>query len=133
MGSQPPVDRPTIRAHKRQFAWQVLVPFLAMAILIIAGAVLVVSGGESRTGVWADVSAIWLLIPALLFAFVILAILVTTIYGMIKLLQVLPHYTGKAQDMFALLSTSTRKVADGATRPFVWFRQVGAAIRSIFK
>ena len=133
MANEPPVDRPTIRAHKRQFAWQILVPFLVMAGLIIAGAVLVVTGGAPRTGVWADISVIWLLAPALFFALAFLAIVITTIYGMAKLMQVMPHYTGKAQGIFALLSTGTRKVADGAAKPFVWFQQAGAAIKSIFK
>ena len=133
MITQPPVDRPTLRAHKRQLAWQILVPFLIMAALIIAGAVLVTSGGESQTGVWADVSLIWLLAPALFIALAVLAILITTVYGMAKLLQVMPHFTAKAQGIFALLSTGTRKLADGATKPFVWFRQAGAVIKSIFK
>ena len=133
MVNQPPVDRPTVRAHKRQFTWQILVPFLMMAGLIIAGAVLVVTGGASRTGVWADVSLIWLLAPALFFALAFLVIMITIIYGMAKLLQVLPRYIGKAQGIFARLSGGTRKVADGATKPFFWFRQTGAVIKSIFR
>ncbi|HEY5270699.1 MAG TPA: hypothetical protein VII97_10210 [Anaerolineales bacterium] len=133
MINQPPVDRPTVRAHKRQFAWQILLPFLVMAGLIIAGSVLVVSGGAPRTGVWADISAIWFLTPVLFFALAILVIVVTTVYGMAKLLQVLPHYTGKAQGIFARLSAGTRKVADGSTKPFVWFQQAGAVIKSIFR
>ncbi len=133
MENQPPVERPTVRAHKRQFAWQILVPFLVMAGLIIAGALLVVTGGAPRTGVWADVSLIWLLVPALFIALMILAFVITAVYGMAKLLQILPHYTGKAQGIFALLSAGTRKVADGATKPIVWFRQAGAVIKSIFR
>lgn len=133
MVNQPPVDRPTVRTHKRQLAWQILVPFLVMAGLIIAGAVLVVTGGAPRTGVWADVSLIWLLAPALFFALAFLVIMLTIIYGMAKLLQIMPRYTGKAQDIFARLSAGTRKVADGTTKPFVWFRQAGAVIKSIFR
>jgi hypothetical protein len=133
METQTPVERPTVRAHKRQFAWQILVPFLVMAALIVAGATLVVTGGTSRTGVWADVSLVWLIAPALLIALMVLAILAATIYGMFKLLQVLPRYTGKTQDIFAMLSAGTRKVADGAARPIVWVREAGAAIKSIFK
>ncbi|MBE3119900.1 MAG: hypothetical protein IMZ50_14245 [Candidatus Atribacteria bacterium] len=133
MMNQRSVDRPTVCAHKRQLAWQILVPFLVMAGLIIAGAVLVVTGGAPRTGVWADVSLIWLLAPALFFALAFLVIMITIIYGMAKLLQIMPRYTGKAQDIFARLSAGTRKVADGATKPFVWFRQAGAVIKSIFR
>jgi hypothetical protein len=133
MENQPPFERPTVRAHKRQFAWQILVPFLVMAALIITGAVLVVTGGESQNGVWADISMIWLIAPALLFALAFLVLLITIIYGMIKLLQVIPVYTGKAQGIFVLLSSGTRKLADGAAKPFVWFRQAGAVIKSIFR
>lgn len=133
MIKKPPVDRPTISAHMRQFAWQILVPFLVMAGLIIAGAVLVVTGGAPRTGIWADVSLIWLLAPALFFALAFLVIMITIIYGMAKLLQVIPHYTVKAQGIFARISARTRKVADGTTKPFVWYQQAGAVIKSIFR
>jgi hypothetical protein len=133
MTIEPAVDRPTVRAHKRQFAWQILVPFLVMAGLIITGAVLVVTGETSRTGTWADVSVIWILVPTLLFALMFLVIIITIIYGMIKLLQILPRYTGKTQDIFAQVSAGTRKAADGATKPFVWYRQAGAVIKSLFK
>jgi uncharacterized membrane protein YhdT len=133
MEKQPPVDRLTVRAHKRQFAWQILVPILVMAGLIIAGAVLIATGGAARNSVWADVSVIWLLIPALIIALMIMTLVVTTIYGMAKLLQILPHYTGKAQGIFSQVSSGTRKLADGAARPFVWFHQAGAVIKYIFR
>ena len=133
MINQPPVERPTVRAHKRQLAWQILVPFLMIAGLIIAGAVQVVTDEAPRTGIWANVSVIWLLAPALFFALAFLVIIVTIIYGMAKLLQILPHCTSKAQGIFVQLSAGTRKVSDGATKPFVWFRQAGAVIRSIFR
>ena len=133
MADQKTPDSPTLRNHKRQFAWQILVPFLLMAGLIIAGAVLVVTTGAPRTGDWADISVILLLAPALFVALAFLVIATTIIYGMAKLLQVIPHYTGKAQGIFALLSTGTRKLADGAAKPFVWFRQAGAVIKSIFR
>jgi len=131
MMNQPPVDRPTVRAHKRQFAWQILVPFLVMAGLIVAGAVLVVSGGAPETGTWTDISVIWLFAPALIFALAFLMVLITIIYGMAKLLQILPHYTGKVQGILAQLSAGTRKVANGTTKPFIWFRQAGAVIKSL--
>jgi len=133
MANQFPDNHLTLRAHKRQFAWQILVPFLVMAGLFIAGAVLVVTGGASRTGNWADISMIWLLAPALFIALVILAIAITIIYGMAKLTQILPSYTGKARNIFTQLSTGSRKVADGTVRPFIWFKQAGAVIKTIFK
>ncbi len=133
MANQLSEDRPTLHSHKRQFAWQILVPFLVMAGLIIAGAVLITSGGAARASIWADVSVIWLLIPALFIALAFLAILITVIYGMGKVLQIIPHYSGKAQGIFHRISSGTRRAADGATKPFFWFKEAGAVVKSIFR
>ena len=128
-----PVDSPTVQAHKRQFAWQILAPFLVMAALIIAAAVLVVTGTASGTRAWVDVSIIWMLIPMLVLALFLVIVLGSLIYGIAKLTQLTPRYTGKAQDFFALISGWTRKIADGAAKPFVWYQQAGAIIKTIFK
>jgi hypothetical protein len=95
--------------------------------------VLVTTGGADRASTWADVSVIWLLFPALLVAFVFLAVLFTIIYGMGKMLQIIPHYTGKAQGIFSRISSGTRRVADGTTKPFFWFKEAGAVVKSIFR
>jgi hypothetical protein len=133
MDTPRPVDSPTVHTHKRQLAWQILVPFLVVTALILAAAVLVATGAASATRTWADVSIIWLIAPMLIFALFFVVILGFLIYGIARLLQVTPRYTGKAQGFFALLSGWTRKIADGAVKPFVWFNQAGAVIKSIFK
>ena len=133
MDAQRPADSPTVQAHKRQFAWQILVPFLVVTVLILAVAVLVASGTASTNRPWADVSIIWLIAPMLTLALVLVILLSALIYGIAKLLQVTPRYTGKAQDFFALISGWTRKIADGAAKPFVWYQQAGAILKSIFK
>jgi hypothetical protein len=133
MDNPRPVATPTVRLHKRQFAWQILAPFLVMTALIIAAAVWVVSGGASGTRTWADVSIIWILAPLLIFALLFVIVLGLLIFGIAKLTQVTPRYTGKAQHFFALLSAGTRKIADGAAKPFVWYQQAGAIIKTIFK
>jgi type II secretory pathway component PulL len=133
MDDHRPLDSLTVHAHKRQLAWQILVPFLVVTALIIAAAVLVATGTASATRTWADVSTIWLIAPMLIFALLLVILLGFMIYGIAKLLQFIPRYTGKAQDFFALLSGWTRKIADGTARPFVWFQQAGAILKSIFK
>jgi hypothetical protein len=55
------------------------------------------------------------------------------IYGIAKLLQITPRYTGMAQDFFSMLSDWMRRFADGAAKPIVWFQQAGAILKSIFK
>lgn len=121
-----------MRAHRRQLAWQILVPFFVVMAFILFVAVLVAMG-ETSTRTWADVSTIWLIAPMLVLALLFVAVLGFLIYGIAKLLQVIPHYTGKAQDFFALLSSWARILADGTVKPFVWFQQAGAILKSIFK
>ena len=132
MDAPKPVNSPSVQAHKRQFAWQILVPMLVVAALIVATAVLVAIGATA-TRTWADVSTIWLIAPLLVFALFFFIILGVIIYGMARLLQVIPRFTGKAQDFFSLLSGWVRKIADTVIKPVVWVRQAGAILNSIFK
>jgi hypothetical protein len=125
-------ETPSVRAHKRQVTWQILVPFFVVTALILVVAVLVATGATA-TRTWADVSTIWLIAPVLVFALFFVTVLGLLIYGFARLLQVTPRYTGKAQDFFALVSAWARTIADGAARPFVWFQQAGAVLKSIFK
>ena len=122
----------TVRTHKHQLAWQILVPFFVVTALILVIAVLVATGATA-TSTWADISTIWLIAPLLVFALFFVAVLGFLIFGIARLLKVTPRYTGKAQDFFALLSNWARIIADGATKPFVWFQQAGAVLKSIFK
>jgi hypothetical protein len=125
-------ESPSVHSHKRQLFWQILVPICVVAVLILVVAVLVATGAtETRT--WADVSTIWLIAPVLVFALLFVTVLGLLIYGFARLLQVTPRYTGKAQDFFALVSAWARTIANGAAKPFVWFQQAGAVIKSIFK
>ena len=132
MAGTQPAETPTVQAHKRQLAWQILVPFFIVMAIIIAAAVLVATGATA-TRTWADVSTIWLIGPILVFALLFATVLGFLIYGMARLLQVTPRYTGKAQDFFALLSGWAKIVADAVTKPFIWFQQAGAVLKSIFR
>jgi hypothetical protein len=121
-----------MHTHRRQLAWQILVPFFVVMAFILFVAVLVATGATA-TSTWADVSTIWVLAPMLVFALLFVVVLGVLIYGIAKLLQVTPRITGKAQDFFARLSSWARIIADGAAKPFVWFQQAGAILKSIFK
>jgi hypothetical protein len=130
---QPP-GSPSVHTHKHQLAWQILVPFLIVVGLVIIVAVLVATeAGPSLNQTWSDISIIWLIAPTLIFSVFIIFLLGFLIYGIARLMQVTPHYTGRIQDFFALLSGRTRSFTDGIVKPFVWFQQVGAILKSIFK
>jgi hypothetical protein len=133
MADLNPVDSPTIRLHKQQVAWQILIPFLLVTLMLLAAGVWLVWGETARARVWADVSIIWIIVPLLLLTLVAIALLAALIVGMIKLLQIAPRYTLRAQQVAGQVSAGARKVADGATEPFIWIKQAGAVVKSIFK
>jgi uncharacterized membrane protein YjgN (DUF898 family) len=128
-----PVDSPSVRNHKSQLAWQILVPILLVAALVIAAAVLVVKSTGSASSTWADISTIWLIAPMLVFALVFVILLGFLIYGIARLLQVTPRYTGKVQNLFFQISGRTRGISNAATQPVVWVHQAGAILKSIFR
>jgi hypothetical protein len=135
MQETPRTDSPTVRTHKRQFIWQILLPMILVVLLGLTAGGFVIAASMTGTGqsrVWADVSTIWLIAPMLIFALLFVVLLGALIYGIAKLLKVTPRYTGKAQFYVALAAAGTRKVADGATKPVVWIRQIEAAIKSFF-
>lgn len=133
MEEQPRLDSPTLRQHKRQVVWQIILPFVFMALLIIAGAVLVAFGGDSSTALWRDVSLIWMLVPALFLALIAMIVLGAAIYGLARLKKVTPRYTSLAQEYTLKGAHFINKIVDGTAKPFIWLGQAGAAIRSIFK
>lgn len=124
---------PTIRLHKRQVAWQIIIPFVLMAAAIIAAAVLVSFGEATPTALWRDVSLIWLLIPMLVLALILMILLGFLIYGLMRLKKAAPRATARAQELTLIGAQGVRKFADGAAKPFIWLDEVGAAIRSVFK
>ena len=131
MDAQRPADSPTVQAHKRQFAWQILVPFLVVTVLVLAAGVLAAAGTATRS--WADVSIIWLIIPMLVFALLAVVVLGFLIYGIARLLQVTPKYTRMVQRFVAMGSDWAGRIADGAASPVIWIRQAGAVLKSIFR
>lgn len=133
MAKETPVRSPSLRAHRRQVFWQILVPFLAMTGLIVAGAVLVVSGAAASTRVWADVSLIWILAPMLVLALLLAVLLGSAIYGLAKLAQVMPRYTSRLQDLVAGAAGVVRRTADGITKPLFWLKKAGASAQALLK
>jgi hypothetical protein len=130
MAELPHSESPSLRAHKHQRTWQILVPLVGVSALIIATAILAVSGGAPQARVWADLSVIWMLAPLLTFAVLLIGVLGFLIYGFYRLFLLLPGYTARLQDFVFRVDNGARRVADGIARPFIWIHQIGAALES---
>ncbi len=126
-------DSPTVKNHKRQFVWQILIPVIVLALLVITAAVFLATGGVSVTRPWADVSLMWMIMPMLFLAFFLLVVVGFMIYGVAKLLKITPIYSTKVQQTLYVVRDGARKVTDGSVKPILWVNQAAAAIKKIFK
>ncbi len=133
MNSTPQAVSPSLHRHRRQFLWQILIPFVVLAILIIVAAIFVTTSGAANTRTWADISTLWLILPIFVISLVLLTVLGFLIYGVGRLLKVTPKYSGKTQAFLVATAAGARKVTDSSATPFIWIHQASAVIKSIFK
>jgi hypothetical protein len=134
MESTPSPVSPTLRSHKRQVIWQIVLPLVLLAALLMTAAGFVVAGnGGADTGLWRDVSLIWFLIPGLGLALVLLVVLGAAIYGLFRLKKAAPTLTARLQKLAVRGAGGARRISDGAVSPFLLLKQTWAALRSIFK
>ncbi len=126
----------SLRAHRRQFIWQILLPILLVAALgLAAGGLTIASSlsGDSLTRPWADIALIWLIAPLMALGLVMLIVLGVLIWGFIRLTRITPRYTRIAQSYVAAAGHLTQQAADGAVKPIVWIRQAGAAVQDALR
>jgi hypothetical protein len=108
--------------HRKQVMQKIILP-VVLSALVLVGIVVWVSyatfyqGGD--VGRWAAISTIWVIIPMLLGGLVVLAILLGLIYGMNRLLNALPYYTGIAQDYIFIARGYIIRGADMLVKPIV--------------
>ena len=121
------------KAYKRDFLWQILLPMIIILIMVIAASVFTAMRPPATASLWADISVIWLLIPVLFFALITLMILGGMVYGMAKLLDIIPTYTRK---LYLLIRRATNKIediADASAKPIFFVEELSARIKSIFQ
>jgi FtsH-binding integral membrane protein len=112
----------TAEDHRRQIFWQVWVPLAAAILIFLALAVWasVATARNSTVGAhFADVSAIYVFIPMAIVGLVCLIILAAIIYGLAKLLQVLPIYSLRARAFFYIVEAAILNALDKISQPFL--------------
>lgn len=109
----------TARKHRREVFRQITIPLVIGIVIVVVFAAVSVIGPNNQVSRIADISLIWLIAPAMLFGLIFLVLNVLMVYGLYKLLQVLPGYARLTQDFFALAGRRVRQYSDTAVEPFV--------------
>ena len=115
----PRPDRESFIKHQREVTRHIFLPVILVALLVVGLAAFTIYAATGRSpgvSLWADIAAIWVIIPMMLLMLVILALTVGLVYGLKRLLKVTPRYTGIVQEYAlwfnAQVSLWTDKIID---------------------
>ncbi|QRN83054.1 hypothetical protein JR338_11690 [Chloroflexota bacterium] len=130
--------RPSYRQHKRQSFWQILLPILLSILVVLAGLaflIVIANGGDpiGKLSTWADTSLIWLLLPMMALGLAAVLLLGAMIYGLARLLKVLPTYTAMVQHYFSLAARWVKAMVEKLLNPGMKLRGYQAGIEHFFK
>lgn len=134
----PPPPQPmernpvTWKKHRREVRRQITFPLVLGFIIVLTLAVLVpVLGTNPEVSQWANVSLIWLITPILLFSLVGLIILIAIVYGLFRLLKVLPYYTRTIQGYFNYVRDWITVMNNKLVAPILGFESRKSSLRAL--
>ncbi len=131
----PQPEHESYRRHRRQVTRQIILPVVIATVLMIALFVWIgfaTFRDNGDVGRWAAISTVWILIPILLGGVVVFAILGGLIYLMMRLLGLLPSYTGLAQDYVQLGALYVQRFTEAAVKPVFAVDGLVAYFKAIF-
>lgn len=118
-----PVPRPERESyvkHRRDVNRQIILPMVLATVVIVSLAVLAgiaASRGEAGVSIWADIATIWVIVPLMFGMLILLALVGGLAYGLTRLLEVTPRYTGLAQVYVQWFNAQVTIWADKLTGP----------------
>jgi uncharacterized protein involved in cysteine biosynthesis len=118
--------------HKREVFWQITLPLLIGILLMLAAvAAIILSATQPVTdlGRWSDVSLMWLILPSLFFALILLIILIGFVYLISYLLRLIPRYAVIVQLYFELAKSKVSQLTNLTIEPIFRMRSIWAAMR----
>ena len=118
--------------HRREAFWQITFPLvIGIPLLLAAVAVIILSATQPVTDVgrWADVSLMWLILPSLFFALILLVLLIGFVYLISYLLRLIPHYALVVQLYFEAGKNKISQLSNLSIEPILRIRAIWAAMR----
>ena len=125
----------THQRHRREVFWQITFPILVISVILLLLAVMATGLSAEKASTWADISIIWMIIPALIFSLLTMILLAALVFLTIKLLQLLPFYFFKGHNWFLLVNVRVGRINDSLAEPFLrlraWKAGAGALGRQV--
>jgi hypothetical protein len=118
-------ERESYVKHRRDVNTKILLPVILVALVgvgLAALSIFAVTVSSPAVSLWADIAAIWVIIPMMLLMLVILALTIAVVYGLNRLLKISPRYTGIAQEYALWFNAQVSIWADRIVKPVLAIR-----------
>ena len=118
----------SFRRHRRQVASQIVLPMVVTGLIFIGTIILIwwgtfrANGDVSR---WAAISTIWLTLPILFAALVLLVVLVGLVYLVGLVAGYIPRYTYPVQNFVLEVAAVSRRIDQFGHNPWMLARELG--------
>lgn len=117
--------------HRRETQKQIYLPLIIGLVVVLAGVVTIIIYGvraESTLRRWADVSLIWVIIPAMFIGVIIMLVTIGSLYAITRVLGVAPGYFGIVQGYIRQAEARIGQVTDGLVEPVLRVRSSWAVV-----
>jgi hypothetical protein len=129
----PHPEHTSYLTHRKQVVWQVILPVVLAALLLIGLIVLISLStfrGGADMGRWAAISTIWIVMPILVVGMLVLILLIGVNYLIARLAQLIPNYTGIAQDYVFRAAGVIKRMTKAVVKPVFFLDTLTANLKA---
>jgi uncharacterized BrkB/YihY/UPF0761 family membrane protein len=115
--------------HRRETIRQIILPFIigiVLVLLVVAAIIIFAAHSLENLNRWASISIIWMIIPSLLIALILFVVVLGLLFGITRLLGILPSYSKIARSYFIQAETVVSHITDQAVEPILRLRSAWA-------
>jgi hypothetical protein len=122
------------KQHRKDVFWQIWLPvgigaaaFLALGVM----AAFSLQTGSDSAARWGHIAVMWMILPLFVVGFAILALLLGLIFGVSKITQITPKYTGILLHYVQQIARAIRLYANKGINPIMVIRSTNAALHGL--
>lgn len=124
-------DPIAMNKHAREGLWQITLPIMFTALVVLVIAFLSTGLGGLDASRWGSISLIWLIIPAMLAILIGILILIAGIFAVVKISQAIPGAAFRIMQAISRAGAMTRMAGDRVAAPFMRAHSISAGVRSL--
>lgn len=121
----------TKEAHERQTFFQIYLPLIVVALLMIAIVVLTLVAEDEQASKWADISLIFLISVALVITLITIAAIIIVTYYVTRSLETSPYFFFKVQRVMYIVEVRSKAIGNLVVEPVLKVSSFFAGARAL--